>query len=144
LAAGQRLPTRGRVFLSVRDADKPGAVRLGRMLAAAGFELLATRGTHWALSQAGIAATCVAKVTEGQRPHIVDRLLAGDVQLIINTTEGTQAIRDSQSIRQAALDLGIPYYTTLAGGLAAAEAIIKGSDVTRTRSLQAYHGRRRA
>ncbi len=139
LGGGQRLPEGGRAFISVRDEDKPQAVELGRRLHAAGFEILATGGTWQALTEAGVPAEKVAKVIDGVRPHIVDRLLSGDVDLIVNTTAGAQAIRDSKSIRQAALDQGIVYYTTMAGGLAAAVAIAERSDVTAVRSIQDYH-----
>jgi len=141
LGAGVRLPRRGRAFISVRDEDKPAAVRLGRMLAGAGFEILATTGTHAALGAADIPCTHVAKVTDGARPHIVDRLLSGDVDLIVNTTEGARAIADSKSIRQAALDRGIPYFTTMAGGLAAAEAIARSAGLLEVASIQSHHAR---
>jgi len=100
---------------------------------------LATSGTHQALTGAGLASESVAKVTDGMRPHIVDRLLSDDVSLVINTTEGEQAIKDSKSIRQATLDRGIAYFTTMAGGLAAAQAIAGQSDVTVVKSIQEYH-----
>ncbi len=140
LGAGCGLPRQGRAFVSVRDADKDGAIRLSRMLAGAGLEILATHGTHAALEKAGIQAEFVAKVMEGVRPHIVDRLLSGDVALVVNTTEGAQAITDSKSIRQAALDQAIPYFTTIAGGLAAAGAILSRSDPAEVKSIQEYHG----
>ncbi len=139
LGAGVRLPESGCVFISVREGDKDDAVQIGRLLADAGFELLATSGTHKALVDAGVVAEKVAKVIDGVRPHIVDRLLSDEVDLIVNTTEGEQAIRDSKSIRQAALDRGIAYYTTMAGGLAAAQAIAGHSDVTEVKSIQEYH-----
>ncbi|MDQ6971259.1 MAG: carbamoyl phosphate synthase large subunit, partial [Mariprofundaceae bacterium] len=140
LGAGCCLPLSGRVFVSVREVDKPAAIILSGMLADAGFEVVATSGTHHALSQAGVQSTPVAKVTDGSRPHIVDRLLSGEVALIVNTTEGAQAITDSKSIRQAALDQAIPYFTTIAGGLAAAEAIVRHADMTEVKTIQAYHG----
>jgi carbamoyl-phosphate synthase large subunit len=139
LAAGNRLPGKGRAFISVRDVDKDAAVRMGRMLVSAGFEILSTTGTHAALLQAGVESQLVAKVIDGVRPHIVDRLLSGDVGIIINTTEGAQAITDSKSIRQAALDQAIPYFTTMAGGLAAAEAILSHPDTVQACSIQEYH-----
>jgi len=138
LGAGVRLPHKGRAFLSVRDVDKPAVVKAASVLSSAGFELLATLGTHVALSDGGIESETVAKVTEGVRPHIVDRLGSGDVDLVINTTEGAQAIADSKSIRQATLVQGIPYFTTMEGGLAAAEAIASDADVFAVKSLQAY------
>jgi carbamoyl-phosphate synthase large subunit len=141
LGGGVNLPESGRAFISVRDVDKDAAVCLGRLLSQAGFELLATSGTHRALIAAGVNAEAVAKVTDGVRPHVVDRLLADDIGLIVNTTEGAQAIRDSKSIRQAALGRGIAYFTTIAGGLAAAQAIAGHSDVTSVKSIQEYHGR---
>ncbi len=139
LGAGVRLPESGCAFISVRECDKNDAVNIARVLKGAGFELLATSGTFKALAEAGIAAEKVAKVTDGVRPHIVDRLLNDEVNLIINTTEGEQAIRDSKSIRQATLQRGIAYYTTMAGGLAAAQAIAGHSDVTAVKSIQEYH-----
>ncbi|MFQ5581290.1 MAG: carbamoyl-phosphate synthase large subunit [Mariprofundaceae bacterium] len=139
LGAGQLLPHGGRAFVSVRGADKERVLPLARMLCSAGFEVLATSGTHATLEQASITSTSVAKVTDGERPHIVDRLLNDEVDLIVNTTEGTQAIKDSKSIRQAALDRGIVYFTTIAGGLAAAEAVLSPANVTDVQSLQDYH-----
>ena len=140
LGAGCILPHSGRVFVSVRETDRPAAIRIGQILVEAGFKILATSGTHRALSKAGVESTSVAKVTDGARPHIVDRLLSGDVALIINTTEGAQAIADSKSIRQAALVHAIPYFTTSAGGLAAAEAMLRHADMTEVKSIQDYHG----
>ncbi len=140
LGAGVRLPESGTAFISVREVDKAEAIEVGRVLADAGFELLATTGTHKALSDAGLQATHVYKVTDGERPHIVDRLLNNEVDFIVNTTEGAQAIADSKSIRQATLERGIAYFTTMAGGLAAARAIAGHSDVTVVRSIQQFHG----
>ncbi len=139
LGAGLRLPESGCAFISVRDADKARAAELARMLHGAGFRLLATAGTAEALAREGLPVDTVAKVIDGVRPHIVDRLLSGDVDLIVNTTEGARAIADSKSIRQAALDRGIVYFTTIAGGLAAAQAIASAADVTAVRSIQSYH-----
>ena len=139
LGGGLRLPESGKAFVSVREADKHGVARLGTLLVEAGFELLATSGTYKVLSDAGIEVEQVAKVTDGVRPHIVDLLLNDEINLIVNTTEGLQAIKDSKSIRQATLERGIAYFTTLAGGLAAAEAIAGHSDVTAVKSIQEYH-----
>ena len=138
LGAGQKLPQSGRAFISVRDADKPRTATLAKLLVDSGFEVLGTTGTHMLLVDAGIPSTKVAKVIDGVRPHIVDRLLSDDVDFIVNTTEGAQAIKDSKSIRQAALDRGIVYFTTIAGGIAAAEAIASHSDVTDVTSIQDY------
>jgi len=140
LGAGSRLPNSGRAFISVREADRPAAARLSRLLVESGFEILATSGTGKALSEAGVKSTTVAKVTDGARPHIVDRMLSGDVALVVNTTEGAKAIADSKSIRQAALVHAIPYFTTIAGGLAAAQAILRHADMTEVKSIQDYHG----
>ena len=119
LAASVKLPKSGNVFISVREADKPGAVEVARSLAALGFTLLATRGTAAAIAAAGIAVTVVNKVAEG-RPHIVDMVKNGEVSLIINTVESKPAVmRDSYSIRHAALQGRVTYYTTLAGARAA-------------------------
>jgi len=145
LGAGLQLPDKGRAFISVRDADKEVAILLGRMLVSVGFDVLATTGTNAALQAAGVASSHVAKVIDGVRPHIVDRLLSGEVDLIVNTTEGTQAIADSKSIRQAALDQAIPYFTTMAGGRAAVHAIAASADMTEVNSIQSYlqyHGGR--
>jgi len=139
LGGGQKLPHSGRAFISVRDADKDRTAAVAKLLVDSGFEVLGTSGTHKLLEEAGIPSTKVAKVIDGTRPHIVDRLLSDDVHLIVNTTEGAQAIKDSKSIRQAALDRGIVYFTTIAGGLAAAEAIASKSDDTDVKSIQAYH-----
>jgi carbamoyl-phosphate synthase large subunit len=122
IAAGLTLPDKGTVFLSVRDADKDAAVRIAGRLIALGFKIIATAGTASHLQQEGVAVTRVNKVYEG-RPHIVDAMKDGSVDLVFNTTEGAQALKDSLSIRRTALMLKIPYYTTVAGSLAAVQAI---------------------
>jgi carbamoyl-phosphate synthase large subunit len=122
LAAGVTLPETGSVFVSVKDADKPMLIEIARDLVGLGFKLIATSGTSDALAEAGIEAHRVKKVLEG-RPHIVDNMLSGHVDLVVNTTEGTQAIRDSFSLRQTALGHNIPYYTTVEGARAAVRAI---------------------
>ncbi|MES1205600.1 MAG: carbamoyl-phosphate synthase large subunit [Pseudomonadota bacterium] len=138
LAAGTRLPKAGRVFLSLQDADKEGAVSVAALLVDMGFEILATSGTHDHLSAAGVKVTHVNKVSEG-RPHCVDRMLDGDVHLVINTTAGPRAIKDSFSIRRTALVRGIPYYTTLSAARAAVGAITElRSGRMDVRSLQEY------
>jgi carbamoyl-phosphate synthase large subunit len=123
LASGTDLPLEGSVFVSVRDRDKRALVEPCRQLVSLGFALLATAGTAAALAAEGVPVTPVNKVREG-RPHIVDRMLSGGVQLVFNTTEGAQAIADSFSLRRTALLHAIPYYTTLAGARAAVQAII--------------------
>jgi carbamoyl-phosphate synthase large subunit len=122
LGAGNELPRRGAVFVSVRDRDKPAMVEPCRRLVEMGFALIATRGTAALLRQASLPVEEINKVLEG-RPHIVDRMLSGGVQLVFNTTEGAQAIADSFSLRRNALTLNIPYYTTVAGARAAVQAI---------------------
>ncbi len=122
LGAGDRLPTDGRVFVSVKDSDKPRIIGAVKQLAAWGWKVIATGGTADYLAAEGIHVERVNKVAEG-RPHIVDRIKDGDVQLIFNTTEGWQSLQDSQSIRASALAGDVAYYTTAAGSDAATHAI---------------------
>ena len=136
-AAGEKFPRGGVAFISVRDADKPGAVQLARDLIDVGFKLVATSGTAQTLEAAGLAVTQINKVNEG-RPHIVDAIKNGKIQLIINTTEGRRAIADSAQIRQSALQHKVTYTTTLAGGEAVCRAIRFGADKT-VRRLQDIH-----
>ncbi|MDN5863152.1 MAG: carbamoyl phosphate synthase large subunit, partial [Salinisphaera sp.] len=121
-AAGAGLPAGGAALLTVRDADKPQAVALAQTLLDAGFALVATHGTAAALTAAGLPCRRVNKVQEG-RPHIVDMIKNGDIQLILNTTEGKQAIKESQSIRTTALRYKVAYCTTLAGAQASCNAL---------------------
>jgi len=119
LAAGVRLPRGGRAFISVRDADKPGALAVARELIALGFSILATRGTANAIAAQGMAVTPVNKVAEG-RPHVVDMIKNGEVSFIVNTVEESRnAIADSRSIRTTALAQRVTYFTTIAGARAA-------------------------
>jgi carbamoyl-phosphate synthase large subunit len=119
LAAGVKLPSTGKVFISVRGADKLGAVEIAKSLRDMGFAVLATRGTAAALAAAGIVVTVANKVAEG-RPHIVDMIKNGEISLIINTVDSKRsAMQDSYSIRHAALQKRVTYYTTLAGARAA-------------------------
>jgi carbamoyl-phosphate synthase large subunit len=122
LGAGNVLPLKGAVFVSVRDADKEAILGAMRDLVDLGFRILATRGTRRALAAHGIPCEQVNKVLEG-RPHIVDLMKNGEAQLVFNTTEGAKALADSKDIRRTALLYHIPYYTTLAGALAATQAI---------------------
>jgi carbamoyl-phosphate synthase large subunit len=122
LGSGTNLPLEGCVFVSVRDQDKLALVEPCRRIVEMGFRLVATKGTADTLAAAGLVVIPVNKVREG-RPHIVDRMLSGGVQLVFNTTEGSQAIVDSFSLRRTALTHGIPYYTTVAGARAAVQAI---------------------
>ena len=122
LGAGIVLPSKGRVFLSVKDSDKHHAAELAKRLAAMGFEITATSGTVKYLTEQGIAVRRVNKVLEG-RPHCVDAIKSGEVQLVINTAEGAQSIADSFSIRRESLTSNIPHYTTMTGAAAAISAI---------------------
>ena len=122
LGASAMLPISGTVFISVRDKDKAAIVEPARRLVSMGFKLIATGGTQRALNAEGLEVARVNKVLEG-RPHIVDAIRNGDVDLVINTSEGKQAVTDSFSLRRAALSDRIPYYTTIAGARAAVEAI---------------------
>jgi carbamoyl-phosphate synthase large subunit len=133
LATDVRLPAAGKIFISVRQSDKPHAVEIARNLAGLGFTLYATRGTAAAITEAGIDVIIVNKVAEG-RPHIVDMIKNGEISLIINTVKNqSSAIKDSYSIRRAALQGKVTYYTTLAGARAACVGI------TNRRELQAYN-----
>ena len=122
LGSGTRLPAEGTAFLSVRDGDKEGLVVVARRLVEFGFKLIATSGTALLLRRHGIEVGVVHKVLEG-RPHCVDAMLSGQVQLVVNTTDGAQAVADSFSIRRTALTHNIAHYTTLAGARAAVDAI---------------------
>ena len=122
LGGGTELPFQGTVFVSVREKDKPAMVAVGKRLIELGFSLIATRGTAAHLRQHALPVEDVKKVMEG-RPHIVDAMKDGGVQLVFNTTEGAQAMADSFSLRRTALMNKIPYYTTVAGARAAVAAI---------------------
>jgi carbamoyl-phosphate synthase large subunit len=140
LGSGTNVPVGGTVFVSVKDDDKPRMVEPVRLLAELGFTILATGGTQRYLAQQGIVARRINKVLEG-RPHVVDAIKNGEVQLVFNTTEGAQAIADSRSLRRAALLHKVPYYTTLSGAVAAAQGIkaYMGGDLE-VRPLQSYFG----
>ena len=139
LGAGMKLPQGGTLFVSVKDSDKEVILPAVETLLAKGFRVIATGGTQRFLSGKGLAVELVNKVAEG-RPHIVDAIIDGDVHLIFNTTEGWQSLLDSQSIRVAALEKKLPYYTTAAASLAAARAIAEVStEQLEVRSLQDYY-----
>ncbi|MAZ31957.1 MAG: carbamoyl phosphate synthase large subunit [Thalassospira sp.] len=122
MAAGHDLPQSGKIFMSVKNYDKPAAVQLARDAIELGFVIVATHGTAEALEKEGLDVTPVNKVQEG-RPHIVDMMKNGDINLVFNTTESKQAVVDSFSIRRTALSNDIPYYTTIAGARATLRAI---------------------
>ena len=122
LGAGVKLPLSGTVFLSVRDADKQSLGAMARRLIGMGFAITATAGTAKRIAEAGLAVKLVNKVLEG-RPHCVDAIRSGDIQLVINTAGGAQSLADSFDIRRSALTHGVPHYTTIAGARAAVHAI---------------------
>jgi carbamoyl-phosphate synthase large subunit len=134
--AGMALPCSGRAFISVRDADKQQVIGIARDLSDLGFALVATRGTAEVLQRAGIVCRVVNKVLEGQ-PHIVDMIKNDEIDLIVNTTEGKQAIADSFTIRGSALQRKVAYTTTIAGAAATVMAIREGETgrVSRLRDL---------
>ncbi|MEP4032601.1 carbamoyl-phosphate synthase large subunit [Roseibium polysiphoniae] len=138
IACGTGVPEEGTVFVSMRDQDKSAVVEAVRSLEGSGFKIIATSGTQKFLEEQGIACSKINKVLEG-RPHIVDAIKNGDVQLVFNTTEGAQALADSRSMRRAALLNKVPYYTTLAGSVAAAKGIVAyKSGSLEVRPLQSY------
>jgi carbamoyl-phosphate synthase large subunit len=138
LGAGTKLPQAGAVFISMKEADKDAVADPARQLVDYGFTIVATRGTASRLHAAGVPCTPINKVMEG-RPDVVDAMKNGDIQLVINTTEGAQSLRDSYDIRRTALMQNIPYYTTLAGARAAVQAIAAArSGALTVRPLQAY------
>jgi carbamoyl-phosphate synthase large subunit len=138
LGSSTQVPKTGTVFVSVRDRDKPRILPTVRMLAQIGFQVVATGGTQRYLEENGVRAARINKVLEG-RPHVVDAIKNGEIQLVFNTTEGAGALSDSRSLRRAALLHKVPYYTTLAGAIAAAEGIkayLEGD--LEVRALQEY------
>ncbi len=140
LGGGTKVPKSGTVFVSLKDGDKIRILPTMKMLVDLGFKIIATSGTQRFLEEHGVPAAKINKVLEG-RPHIVDAIKNGGVQLVFNTTEGAQALADSRSLRRAALLQKVPYYTTLSGAIAAAQGIkaYVGGDLT-VRPLQGYFG----
>jgi carbamoyl-phosphate synthase large subunit len=138
LGAGVDLPRGGTLFVSVRDEDKPGVLPAVQRLARLGFRVLATSGTARFLKENGVEAEKINKVLEG-RPHIEDAIRNRQVQIVFNTTDGQKALSDSKSLRRATLMQRVPYYTTLAGAEAVAEAIaaLKAGSLE-VRPLQEY------
>ena len=137
LGAGERMPRSGQAFLSVRERDKPALVGVAKDLLALGFELIATKGTQASLAAEGVKAEPINKVLEG-RPHIVDAIKNGEIDLIVNTTEGPKAIADSATIRRSALQNKVYYTTTLTGAMAICEALRVHDDLPVNR-LQDLH-----
>ncbi|OZA87338.1 MAG: carbamoyl phosphate synthase large subunit, partial [Azorhizobium sp. 39-67-5] len=140
IGGGTKVPKSGTVFVSVKESDKPRILPSVRLLQELGFRVIATSGTQRYLEENGIVAGKINKVLEG-RPHIVDAIKNGEVQLVFNTTEGSQALLDSRSLRRAALLHKVPYYTTLSGAVAAAQGVkaYVGGDL-KVRALQSYFG----
>ncbi len=138
LAASVSLPTGGKAFISVRDADKTTIVEIAKDLSALGFSILATRGTQAVLNAGGIDCERVNKVAEGQ-PHIVDMIKNDEINLIVNTTEGRQSVADSREIRRAALQHQVNYTTTLAAARATCQAL-HSKDNDSVNCLQSLHG----
>ena len=135
---GADLPTKGKIFISVKDSDKEAMLEPAKALLDLGFALVATRGTAGYLREQGLEVAEINKVLEGQ-PHVVDAIIDGEIKLVLNTTAGKKAIEDSFSLRRAALTRSVPYYTTVAGIRAAAfamKAVAKGG--LEVASLQSY------
>ena len=139
LGGGVELPDAGTVFISVKDSDKDNILLAARQMVDLGFKIIATGGTASFLEAQGLPVERVNKVAQG-RPHIVDKLSDGQVQLVFNTTEGWQSLKDSYSIRATALKAKVPYFTTAAASLAAAHSIkaLRGHQLE-VRSLQSYY-----
>ncbi|HWC56816.1 MAG TPA: carbamoyl phosphate synthase large subunit, partial [Sphingomicrobium sp.] len=139
LGAGMILPQGGTAFVSVKDADKDNIIPAVEKLVELGFRIIATGGTAVHLQAKGLPVETVNKVAQG-RPHIVDKLLDGDVDLVFNTTEGWQSLKDSHSIRTTTLQKRVPYFTTAAASLASARAIeaVRGHALE-VASLQSYY-----
>ncbi|MBY0620979.1 carbamoyl-phosphate synthase large subunit [Sphingomonas ursincola] len=139
IGAGLTLPTKGTVFISVKDSDKPVILEAARGLIELGMDIVATGGTARYLSDNGVELTEVNKVAQG-RPHIVDKIKDGEIALIFNTTEGWQSLKDSQSIRASALTGKIPYFTTAAASVAAVKAMASlAATSLEVKPLQAYN-----
>ena len=140
LGAGERMPATGKVFIAVRDEDKPLIVKTAKNFQSLGYGVCATRGTAAYLAEQGITVQVVNKVLEG-RPHIVDAIKNGDIALVVNTvTSDAQSVSDSHSIRRSALTQRVPQYTTVAGGEAMSEGV-KSMNALGVYSVQELHGR---
>jgi carbamoyl-phosphate synthase large subunit len=145
-ASGFSLPEHGRAFISVADDDKAMACLVARRLRNLGFSIVATGGTAAVIERSRVPVEHINKVLEGS-PHVVDAMQQGTIQLVINTTQGAKAIRDSYSIRRNALLSNIPYFTTMAAALAAVDAVearaLLGNQPPQVRSVQEWHARAR-
>ena len=127
------------VFISVKDEDKPVAVLIARRMRAVGFDIVATKGTAAAIARSHVPVTAINKVNEGS-PHVVDAIKGGGIAFVVNTTIGAKEVRDSYSLRRQTLLANIPYFTTIAAGLAACDALeaARGDGAVRVRSLQEW------
>jgi len=140
IASNNRLPLSGKIVISIKDEDKPGICSVVERLFAAGFSVIATRGTAAFLSEKGLPVEVINKVAEG-RPHIVDLIKNKEITFVINTVSGAQAQKDSFSIRRSALQYGVPYTTTVSGARAVVNAIesLRKKQIS-IKSVQEYHG----
>jgi carbamoyl-phosphate synthase large subunit len=140
MAAGGTLPTKGNVFISVKETDRPNVVRIAKGYADLGFTLYATSGTGSVITEAGIPVNILPKLASGQRPNVIDLMKNKDMALVINTPSGKNPREDEVKIRTAAMQNRIPIMTTLRGADAALRAIksLQGSEV-QVRALQEYH-----
>jgi carbamoyl-phosphate synthase large subunit len=140
LAASQVLPVSGKVFISINDENKGPLLPAARLFHEAGFEILATKGTAAYFTANGIPARVVRKVSE-HRPHVVDHLKNGEIDMVVNIMEGKRTVQDSMAIRQTALLYNVPYVTTAAGAMAAVQAIreLAGQGLS-VKSIQEYYG----
>ena len=138
LATGIKLLNKGYVFISVKDSDKPKALKIAQDFSNYGYTIIATKGTAQYLNKNNLNVVTVNKVKEGS-PHIVEKIESGEIQFVVNTTFGEQSIKDSYSLRRASLNTNIPYYTTMAGAIALLKAlkVLKENDMTVT-SLQEF------
>ena len=139
LGAGETIPQRGSVFLSVRDSDRPFVADLAKEFNDLGFKIIATKGTARSIAELDIPVEIIKKVAEG-RPHVVDAMKNSEVNLIVNTTEGRQSILDSASIRRTALEEKIYCTTTLEGGRAVC-SVLRNKDLWSVERLQDLHAR---
>ncbi|HNT16105.1 MAG TPA: carbamoyl-phosphate synthase large subunit, partial [Verrucomicrobiota bacterium] len=137
VAAGSPIPKRGRIFITVRNADRNGVIEVARYFSRQGFEILATRGTATVLERGGVAARAVNKLSEG-RPHIIDMIVNGEVDIIVNTASDPQSLADSYAIRRQALQHKVTFYTTLAAARAACQGH-RVADAVRVSRLQDLH-----
>jgi carbamoyl-phosphate synthase large subunit len=138
LATGIKLLNKGSVFISVKDSDKPKTLKIAQEFSMNGYTVISTKGTAKYLNKNNLNVVEVNKVKEGS-PHIVEKIKSGKIQFVVNTTFGEQSIKDSYSLRRAALNTNIPYYTTIAGALALLKGLqaLKDNDMTVT-SLQEF------